>query len=220
MFKRVYVWEQPVRILHWIHVASILTLAITGIYIGEPFIWTALGREARVPVTDGVRLVHFIAAYVCGLGFFSRAFWFLFGNEYASWRGWIPTDRERWVFLWRQMKYYLFIERKRPEYLGHNPVAGFSYFLLGIVIVLQGITGFALYSAPYPSGFWHATFGRLLNLFGDPLLRTTHHILMYFFGIFLVTHLYMAILADLEERNGVMASIISGVKFERAKGRE
>jgi Ni/Fe-hydrogenase 1 B-type cytochrome subunit len=119
--------------------------------------------------------------------------------------------------MWLQLKYYLFLERKRPEYLGHNPVSGLSYLILGVLIVLQGITGFALYAAPYTSGFWYATCGALLRALGDPTLRVIHHILMYLFTAFLVVHLYMAILADLEERNGVIASIISGVKFERVE---
>jgi Ni/Fe-hydrogenase 1 B-type cytochrome subunit len=217
MYKRVYVWELPVRILHWIHVASMLVLGLTGLYIGHPAFGLGLSQTARPDVMDWVRAVHFVSAYVLGLGFLIRLYWFITGNEYASWRGWVPIGRERWKFMWLQLKYYLFLERKRPEYLGHNPVSGLSYLILGVLIVLQGITGFALYAAPYTSGFWYATFGALLRALGDPALRVIHHILMYLFAAFLVIHLYMAILADLEERNGVMASIISGVKFERVE---
>ena len=34
--ERVYVWEVPVRLTHWLIVASILLLAVTGLYIGSP----------------------------------------------------------------------------------------------------------------------------------------------------------------------------------------
>jgi Ni/Fe-hydrogenase 1 B-type cytochrome subunit len=200
MYKRVYVWELPVRILHWFH-----------------FIGLALGQTVRVQVTDWVRLVHFVAAYVFGLGFLARLYWFFAGNQYASWRSWVPVSRERWIFFWRQLKYYLFLERERPQYLGHNPVSGLSYLALGVMILAQGITGLALYSEPYPSGFWRVTLGWLTILFGDPIFRLIHHGLMYLFGIFLLVHLYMAVLGDVEEGNAPITSIISGIKFERVE---
>jgi Ni/Fe-hydrogenase 1 B-type cytochrome subunit len=215
VFSRVYVWELPVRVLHWFHVASIFTLAITGIYIGHPFIGLAIGPQpTRVLVTDWIRAIHFVSAYVFGLGFLARAYWLVAGNKYASWRGWIPASRERWSFLWRQLKYYLFLASKRPSYPGHNPVAGLTYLMLGALIAAQGITGLALYSDPFTSGFWYATFGQLDEFVGDQTLRLIHHGLMYLFVVFFVIHLYMAVLADIEERSGGITSIISGVKFE------
>jgi Ni/Fe-hydrogenase 1 B-type cytochrome subunit len=215
VFERVYVWEMPVRILHWFHVASIFTLAITGIYIGHPFIGLAIGPQpTRLLVTDWMRAIHFVSAYVFGIGFFVRGYWLFAGNRYANWRGWIPVGRERWSFLWRQLRYYLFLDSDRPSYPGHNPVAGLTYTMLGVLIAAQGITGLALYSDPFPSGFWHVTFGQLNEFLGDQTLRAIHHGLMYLFVIFFVVHLYMAVLADIEERSGGITSIISGVKFE------
>ena len=35
---RVYVWQWPVRLTHWLNAYSILVLALTGFYIGHPFI--------------------------------------------------------------------------------------------------------------------------------------------------------------------------------------
>ena len=219
MYKRVYVWELPVRILHWFHVASILVLALTGVYIGHPFIGLlALGQSVRAHVTDWIRLVHFLASYVFGLGFLVRVYWFFAGNQYASWRGWVPVNRERWVALWEQLKYYLFLRRDRPEYLGHNPVSGLSYFAIGVLVMVQGITGLALYAAPYYlSGLWRFTFSWLLTSVGGPILRLIHHGLMYLFGIFLLVHLYMAVLGDVEEGSAPITSIISGIKFERVR---
>jgi Ni/Fe-hydrogenase 1 B-type cytochrome subunit len=215
MLKRVYVWEAPVRVFHWLHVASIFTLAITGIYIGHPFIGLAIGpQDTRVLVTGWMRATHFVSAYVFGLGFMARTYWLVAGNEYASWRGWIPIGRERWSFLWQQLKYYLFLDSERPSYPGHNPVAGLTYLVLAVLIVAQGITGLALYSDPFTSGFWHVTFGQMDQFLPDQTIRLIHHGLMYLFVVFFVVHLYMAVLADIEERNAGITSIISGVKFE------
>lgn len=212
---RVYVWEWPVRIFHWAHVASIGLLAFTGYYIGTPFIIVP-GETAQTYLMGWMRAIHFISAYIFGLGFLIRVYWFFAGNRFASWRDWIPTSRERWAFFWEQLKYYLFLSKERPHYLGHNPVAGLSYAVAGLMILIQGLTGCALYAEPYTAGFWRGAFGWLLTLFGNQFLRTVHHALMWLFGVFFIVHLYMAVLAELEERNGVISGIISGVRFDRA----
>ncbi|MGB8445479.1 MAG: cytochrome b/b6 domain-containing protein, partial [Pseudolabrys sp.] len=36
--EKVYVWELPVRLTHWLLFFSILVLSATGYYIGHPFI--------------------------------------------------------------------------------------------------------------------------------------------------------------------------------------
>jgi Ni/Fe-hydrogenase 1 B-type cytochrome subunit len=214
MFKRVFVWQVPVRVQHWLHVASIIVLALTGIYIGSPFIGLAVGTTIGTEVTVQMRFAHFVAAWIFGLGFLVRFYWFFVGNRYARWRMWLPAGRRRLDELWEMLKYYLFLRRDRPAYLGVNPISGLTYLTLGVLIVLQGITGIALYAEPFPSGFWKVTFGWILTLFGNQTVRLIHHALMYLFGVFLVVHLYMAALADVEEGNAPITSIISGWKFE------
>ncbi len=210
----VYVWEIPVRVFHWLHVASIVVLAFTGYYIGNPFI--IVPSDPSLTYTMGViRAIHFVAAFVMGLGFLLRVYWFFVGNRYANWREWIPTDRERWAFFWKQFKYYIFLEQERPLYPGHNPVAGLSYAAVGLMILFQGLTGFALYAEPYSGGFWRGAFGWLLNLLGNQNLRMIHHVMMWLFTAFLIVHLYMAVLGDIEERNAAVTSIITGIKIEQ-----
>ena len=82
------------------------------------------------------------------------------------------------------------------------------------MILVQGITGFALYAESYSSGFWRVVFGWLLTLFGNQTLRLIHHIVMWFFGIFTIGHIYMAVLEEVEEREFSISGIISGVKFD------
>nr|HID14166.1 Ni/Fe-hydrogenase, b-type cytochrome subunit [Anaerolineae bacterium] len=215
MLQRVQVWELPVRIFHWVHVASMGVLAFTGYYIGSPFV-VVPGETAQTYLMGWMRAVHFVTAFLLGLSFLVRVYWFFAGNPYASWRDWIPARRERWSFFWQQLKYYVFLSKERPHYMGHNPVAGLSYAALGLMILIQGVTGFALYAEPYPSGLWRTVFGWLLTLFGNQALRLVHHALMWLFGAFFIIHLYMAVLADVEERNGAITGIVSGVKFDRA----
>jgi len=215
MHERVYVWELPVRAFHWAHVISIVVLAFTGYYISNPFI-VVPSETAQTYLMGWIRYAHFIFAFAFGVGFLVRVYWLFVGSPYSSWQDWIPASRERWTFFWKQLKYYIFLERERPQYMGHNPVAGLSYAGLGLMILIQGITGFALYAEPYAGGFWRTLFGWLLSLFGNQTLRLIHHTLMWLFGAFFIVHLYMAVLADVEERNAAVTGIVSGVKFDHA----
>ena len=212
MHNRVVVWEWPVRFFHWAHVASMALLAFTGYYIGNPFIIVS-SETTQAYMMGWIRAIHFVSAFVLLVGFVVRVYWFFVGNRYASWRDWIPTTRERVTFLWRQFKYYIFLERKRHQYIGHNPVAGLSYVGLLLMMLLQGLCGFALYAEPYANGIWRVAFGWLLALLGNQTLRLVHHALMWLFGIFFIVHLYMAVLEELEEREFSLSGIVSGIKL-------
>jgi Ni/Fe-hydrogenase 1 B-type cytochrome subunit len=214
MLERVNVWEAPVRILHWIHVASMGVLGVTGLYIAYPFIDAA--DIGGVYVMGWVRFVHFSAAFVLAAAFLLRFYWFFKGNRYEHWRAWIPITKRRWQALWRMLRYYLFIDSQRPNYIGVNPIAGLTYIILGVLLVLQGATGLALFSLPSPSSFWANTFGWLVVLFGAQPLRLIHHVLLWLFVGFFIGHIYLNVLDDIEERSGGFVSIISGEKYEPA----
>jgi len=70
-FKRIYVWELPVRFYHWLNALCILVLTITGFIIANPpAINTA--SEASFSYWFGtVRFIHF-----SGRKFFQFAYWF------------------------------------------------------------------------------------------------------------------------------------------------
>jgi Ni/Fe-hydrogenase 1 B-type cytochrome subunit len=212
MLKRIHVWSLPVRILHWTHVVTVGILVVTGLYIGYPFMQG--GDVGATYLMGGVRFVHFTAAFVLVAGFLARFYWFFWGNCYERWQAWLPLTRKQWHNVWRQLKYYLFLSRQRPNYVGINPVAGLTYLATGILVVLQALTGFALFALPFDGGFWPATFGRLNLWLGAQPLRLVHHTLTWLFVAFAVVHIYMAVLDDVEERTGDLSSIIGGDKFE------
>lgn len=220
MWKRIYVWEFPVRLQHWIHVVTMIILAITGVYIASPFLALTTGPTADVPITDWMRFTHFVSAWILALSFLVRFYWFFVGNKYARWRDWLPFGRDKITGLVRQIRYYLFMERVRPRWMGVNPVSGITYLILGVILVLQGATGAALYAEPLPSGFFRFVFGWMLGAFGSQTVRLVHHALMYAFAIFLLIHLYMAVVGDIEEGNAPITGIISGYKFERVEEEE
>ncbi len=208
----VYVWEAPVRIAHWVHVAAMLVLVVSGFYIGSPFL-IAGGDASASYLMGSMRFAHAIAATFLGLSLLLRVYWAIVGNPFSKLSGLLPLTGKRWRDFGQQAAYYLFLSTKRPEVVGHNPIAGVSYVLLYLVVFLQGLTGIALYAEAYPGGFWWTFFGWMFDVIGrNNTLRFVHHSLTWVFIVFFMVHLYLAVLNDLLEVGGINSSIVTGYK--------
>ena len=212
----VYLWEWPIRAMHWIAVLSIVVLIVTGFYIGAPYF--ATGGEASSHFLMGrVRFVHFAAAGTFVATAIVRIYWLFAGNEFERWRALFPVMKQDWVHLWQQVKFYLMIQpEKAPQYLGHNPLQQLSYTALYLVAGTQVVTGFAMYGQSRPGGLWYTVFGWVIPLLGGiQVLHFVHHVFTWAFLIFVPIHIYLALRSDLLERTGTISSIVSGGRFVR-----
>jgi Ni/Fe-hydrogenase 1 B-type cytochrome subunit len=209
---RLYVWELPVRLTHWLIALSILTLAVTGIYIGRPFL-SVSGEATNHFVMGRMKLVHTAAAIVFTLSVLTRILWMLVGNRYASIRELVPLSMERVRGAWKMFRFYVFLRRDPPVFVGHNPLAGFAYTAVFALYLLQIASGFALYSASAQIGSPMASFDVLIPLFGGLQgARLVHHVGMWLILGFVAHHVWSAILVSFVERNGLIDSIFSGFK--------
>jgi Ni/Fe-hydrogenase 1 B-type cytochrome subunit len=209
MIKRVYVWEFPVRLTHWLNFLAILTLGLTGFYIGAPFIHAI--REDQLIMAQ-FRFVHFVAAYVFAVCVIVRIYWWFMGNRYAHWDQFIPVSSERRKNLYGTAQFYCFLREKCPEVIGHTGIAGLTYFLLFMLFLLEILTGFALYSQSHAGGIWTLLGGWLLSIMSAGTIRLVHHCIMWVIAVFLILHIYIGWHNDMMERNGLMSSIFSGYK--------
>ncbi|HTT41354.1 MAG TPA: Ni/Fe-hydrogenase, b-type cytochrome subunit [Burkholderiales bacterium] len=218
--ERVYVWELPVRLVHWLLFFSILVLAGTGYYIGHPFI-SVPGPASAHFVMGSMRSVHLYASIVFTLSALVRVYWAFAGNRYARWSELIPVSRQRWRSFKQSARYYAFLSREPVRYLGHNGLAGLTYAAIFGVYFVMMASGFALYTVYAPLGSPMRVFGFLIPLFdGLQVARLIHHIGMWAILIFAVAHVYFPVLYSIIERNGLFDSIISGYKFREPHGRE
>jgi Ni/Fe-hydrogenase b-type cytochrome subunit len=210
----VYLWEWPIRTMHWLAGGSILVLAVTGLYIGKPYFVTSGDTGAHF-LMGWMRAIHFGAAAVLVSTAIERFYWLFAGNKFERWPALFPVRPRDWVNLVRQVKYYLLIQPERaPQYLGHNPLQQLGYTALYGVALLQVVTGFALYGQADPSGFFFRALGWVAPLFGGmPIVRFVHHVATWVFLSFIPIHVYLAMRADLLERGGAISSIISGGRF-------
>ena len=76
-----------------------------------------------------MKTIHFFTAIVFTLSVISRVIWMFMGNRYARWDKFIPIEKRRLSGLWDSLRYYLFQLRQPPGFVGHNPLAGFTYTL-------------------------------------------------------------------------------------------
>ncbi len=205
------VWDLPVRLTHWVNVASILVLTVTGIYIANPFI-VVHQADSQSYLMGTIRFVHFVTAFVFTTSVLFRIYWAFMGGRFALWDQFIPATKTRLRNLGRMARYYTFFRRTPPEEAGHNPLAGLTYTGVYLLFGLQIATGFALFALPFHGGVWPALFGWITLAFGVQPVRMAHDLLMYLFLAFTVHHVYSAVLIDIEERSGLLSSIVTGWK--------
>jgi Ni/Fe-hydrogenase 1 B-type cytochrome subunit len=62
--RRIYVWELPVRIYHWLNVVVLMVLIATGFYIANPLALMSQTEATNVFTMGWVRFIHFAAAYI------------------------------------------------------------------------------------------------------------------------------------------------------------
>ncbi len=215
-----YVWELPVRVYHWVNALSIVILSITGYIIGDPPALQSAAEASYGYWFGTVRFVHFIAAYVFLCNFIFRIYWGFAGNRYANWRNYVPYSKRHWMDMWEIIKVdILQIKCTNNPNLGHNALASFTYFLTFIAFLLQVLTGFGIYAAMSPGWFAQLFAWVPALLGGDLMTRDIHHIMMWFFILFAMVHIYLVFYHDYIERNGTTSSIIGGWKFQE-EGKE
>jgi Ni/Fe-hydrogenase 1 B-type cytochrome subunit len=210
---RVYVWEAPVRITHWLIALAIAVLSVTGFYIGYPFV-TVAGPAGQSFVMGWMKVIHAYSAYVFIGAVLVRVIWMFTGNKYARWDKFIPVHRSRRHGFWPTIKFYLFALRKPPGFVGHNPVAGATYTLVFGLYFVAIITGLVMRGASANVDSPLAWFGSLAPLFGGlQIARWIHHVVMWLLLGFAVHHVYSGVLMSTVEANATMESIFSGYKF-------
>ncbi len=216
-----YVWQLPVRFYHWINALVMVVLIVTGLVISDPPALQSASEASFSYWFGTVRFIHFVAAYLFFFNFIMRIYWGFVGNKFARWDNFIPYSKQHWIDMWDVIKVDVFqVKCTHNPNLGHNALASFTYFLTFIVFLLQVLTGFGIYAAMSPSWFPQLFAWVPAILGGDIATRQVHHILMWFFILFAMVHVYLVFYHDYIEKNGVTSSMIGGWKFQEEGKKE
>ena len=214
--KSVYVYEAPVRIWHWVNALAILTLALTGYFIGSPL--PSQPGEASANFLMGyIRFTHFAAGQVMAIFLILRVYWAIVGNKHARQIFYVPFWSGRFWSEWlHEVKWYTFIARQPKKYVGHNPLAQFTmFFMVTLPLFFMVITGFALYSEGTGRDSWeYKLFGWVFSIFPNSQdVHTLHHLGMWLILTFVMVHIYVAVREDIMSRQSIISSMISGERL-------
>lgn len=215
-YRRVYVWEFPVRLYHWVNALCVVALGVTGYLIGNPLAISYSSEAYQQYWFGWVRFIHFVTAFVFFFNFLVRIYWGFAGNDFARWTNFIPFKKAQFHEMGEVLKVDVLQTKVRGLIsIGHNALAGLLYFLSFLVFLFQAITGFALYSSMSDS-FFPRLFAWITPLMGgDFAVRQWHHVFMWFFVVFVIIHVYLVFYHDYVEGRGTTSSMVGGYKFER-----
>ena len=210
----VYVWQLPVRVVHWVMVLSIATLAFTGYYMHAPFLEA---HGSRVWMMGTVRFIHEVSGFTLFAAMIVRAYWFFAGNQWSRWRAYIPLTQDQWAGVRSMVSYYSFRRSGPIPGVGHNPMAAIMYIIIYSLIGLEILSGLILYMYVVGNRTLIFFLGWITQLIDIQWIRTAHFIIMFLLIGFLFQHVYSAIVVSMEEKDGLMESIFTGWKFVSRK---
>lgn len=212
--RPVYVFELPVRIVHWTIVLALIVLSVTGYYIHHPFLGGS-GTVGHPGFTMGeMRFIHEATGFGFIAAFLVRVYWAFAGNRYAHWRGLLPVGEAGRRGLFETLQFYSFLRRHPWRTHGHTPLAGLAYVALYLCFLVSILTGLGLYAWVIRTPPWTTLFGWTTAVTPVQSVRLVHFLLMFVYGAFTVHHVYSAVLFDRVERNGELSSIVTGYKAD------
>lgn len=208
-YEKTKVWGILLRLYHWSLVLSIIVLVVTGFYIHFPWTNTVLEGSVSFPVAT-MRYYHFLAGYLFTAAVLVRLFLLLFGNRHERIWDFLPITPRNIKSLTTTLGYYSYVSDEHDTRPGHNVLAGLTYLLTITAAVFQLISGFYLL---YPeSATWQGLGNALFNSQQEG--RFIHHLLMWYFIIFAFIHVYIVIWNEVRSPEGLISSMISGMKFK------
>lgn len=182
----------PARVTHWIHLVSMVVLAFTGFFIHFPF------SDAGMQL---MRSLHFIFMWLVLINLLIRlvlVFTLKTSNVKgtrevaADWTNFTPQPENRGK-LFSTVGYYLFLKKKHPRSGKYNPLQKMAYVLMQVLLVAQGITGFAIYGPTL------AVFGGLTTAVGGLMvMRQIHYFILWAFILITMIHVYLSVAEDIE----------------------
>src|SRR5271169_1397704 len=98
----VYVWQYPLRLVHWGIVISIGVLSVTDYYIHNPFI---VGQAQHPFLMGEFRFVHECFGMAFIAFFLLRMYLFFAGDRWTRWRYMVPLRKAQWKEMIEVMKF-------------------------------------------------------------------------------------------------------------------
>ncbi len=182
------------KVIHAVHMACILLLAFSGMYIRFPFF-----DGGRVPM----RYLHYVAMIVVTITLFWRL-WYAFFSKAKDWRE-FAVRREDIASLIAVAKFYAYLSNYKPHVAKYNVMQKLVYLIFLVLMFAQVFTGFALVVTPFIFGlsprdilvgWWLGALLGSTDLAGW-WMRIFHYIINWLFIIMVTAHFYLSLTVDI-----------------------
>lgn len=169
------------KIMHGVHVASMITLAVSGLYTRFPIF--AGGREI-------MKNVHFVAMYLVVIILVMRIYYAFMMDG----RNFVMTFKDI-MNMPRVLMYYMFIGKSYPHLSKYNVMQKMTYGLVfPIFMVLQAYTGFSLMWPKILLG-WAGNFAGGVAA-AAAWARIAHFAIAMFLIMFTLIHMCLSFIED------------------------
>ena len=184
------------KVLHFIHMTSMIGLAITGMYIRFPFFYG--GRVA-------MRNIHYVLMIIVTVVLVWRILYaFMSKKNPNDWKEFAIGGKDIASAI-GVLKYYGYMSNEKPHVAKYNVLQKMSYNLFLYMMFIQAFTGFALVTTPLLFGasprdllvgWWLGPLAGGTDLAGWGV-RTVHYVFNWLFIIMSTVHLYLAFSVDI-----------------------
>lgn len=183
------------KLLHFVHMTSMIFLGFTGMYLRFPFLYGA---------RTGMRNTHYVFMIIVIVILVWRVWYAFFSKTNADWREFAIGKKDLQSML-GVLAYYGYFSNEKPHVAKYNVLQKVSYNLFLYMMIAQAFTGLALLKFTIPLagitvsqaliGWW---LGPLVGSASLALwiVRMLHYILNWLFIIMTTIHLYLAASAD------------------------
>ncbi len=182
------------KLLHFQHVAAMIALGISGMYIRFPFFNG--GRTA-------MRWVHYVAMIIVVVNLIVRL-WYAFGSARRDYREFAITKRDITTAP-KVILYYIFVKPSKPHLGKYNVMQKGTYTIFVPLLILQAFTGFSLLTQVIPVinmsprellvGWWLGAMLGSVDMAGW-YMRTAHYLINWLFIVLTTIHVYLSVTED------------------------
>ncbi len=200
--------------IHWIVFCSVIVLAVTGLYIGNPTFYFGKGEPYQAFAMADMRFYHFTAAAVLIASFLTRFYLAFTDSCNKDIKQFLPTPRNV-INAFKLAFNYGLGGGKHLAYRYVNPLGGIGIFGMIVFITMLAGTGLLMYAqGGNPNSFWYSLCSSLTIMIGGiQNVRVIHHLSMYFLFFTVIIHIYMQIWKNIVFTESDISSIIGGYKI-------
>ena len=202
-YRRFLKWEWPQheggpipaspKVMHFEHVAAMILLALSGMYIRFP----------QFGARPALQWIHYVAMIIVIVNLVMRL-WYAFFSNRRDWREFAVTKRDI-VTAPKVILYYIFVKPSKPHLGKYNVMQKSTYIIFVPLLLVQAITGLVLLTQPIPF-LGLSPREVMLGYTVAPLVggtaiagawaRTLHYLISWLFIVLTTIHVYLSVTED------------------------